>query len=157
MHQIFVLCLHSASIHPWLLVVADTNSSMHLTHSSILPPDQLIIQETFCSWRFLLYYYLTYWFVWWVYIYIYYQARDFCAPKSSISAPHMFCWHSTTVISRLSTRLFKYASWLSAQFYWQKPGFIFYCLNMSCKVILLELITLNYFKCIWILCESRRC
>ena len=29
----------------------------------------------------------------------------------------------------------KYASWLSAQFFWQKLGFILYCLNMSCKVI----------------------
>ena len=38
-------------------------------------------------------------------------------------------------MSRLSMYLFKYASQLSAQFFWQKLGFIFYCLNMSCKVI----------------------
>ena len=59
---------HPVSIHPWLLALPDRNSSLRLTHSSILPPDRLIIQETFCSWRSLLYYYLTYWFVWWVYI-----------------------------------------------------------------------------------------
>jgi hypothetical protein len=34
-----------------------------------------------------------------------------------------------------SNLLLKYASWLSAQIIWQKVGFLFYCLNMSCIVI----------------------
>jgi hypothetical protein len=32
----------------------------------------------------------------------------------------------------------KYASRLSAQFFWQKSGFMFYCLNLSCRVICCE-------------------
>ena len=39
-----------------------------------------------------------------------------------------------TVISRL----IKYALRVSAQIFWHKLGFIFYCLNMSCKVICRE-------------------
>ena len=41
----------------------------------------------------------------------------------------------TIVISRLSTHPFKYASQLSAQFFWQKSRFILCCLNISCIVI----------------------
>ena len=35
---------------------------------------------------------------------------------------------------------FKYTSRFSAQIFWQKSGFILYCLNMSCKVICRECI-----------------
>ena len=50
----------------------------------------------------------------------------------------MVIFQHFTVISRLNTHPFKYASYLSAQFFWQKSGFVFYYLNMSCKVIFRE-------------------
>ena len=46
--------------------------------------------------------------------------------------------HSCIIISCLSTHPFKYATCLSAQFFWQKIGFILFCLNMSCMVICRE-------------------
>ena len=39
---------------------------------------------------------------------------------------------------RLSTHMFKFASRLSVQYFWQILGFIFYYLNMSCEVICRE-------------------
>ena len=53
---------------------------------------------------------------------------------------------STTTTSRLSTHLFKYASQLSAQFFWPKPGSILYCLNMSCRVICHECMNFLWLK-----------
>lgn len=38
-------------------------------------------------------------------------------------------------VLRYSNLPLKYASWLRAQIYGQKSGFLLYCLNMSCRVI----------------------
>ena len=45
---------HPPSIHPRLLpvVLPDRRQAMPLNHSPILPPGWMIIQKTFCSWRF---------------------------------------------------------------------------------------------------------
>ena len=47
-------------------------------------------------------------------------------------------WQQLPFLGVYSNHPFKYASWLSAQFFWQKSRFIFYCLNMLCKVICCE-------------------
>ena len=41
----------------------------------------------------------------------------------------------TLNLNNYSSLPLKYASRISAQFFWQKSGFIFHCLNISCKVI----------------------
>ena len=51
------------------------------------------------------------------------------------SPKHYASCQQLTLFSHLSMHPFRYASWLMRNFFWQKSGFIFNCLNMSCRVI----------------------